>query len=213
MIAKNIKKILKTIPKDVCLVAATKYVTAEEMRHLLPYGICNFGENRVDAFLQKYEALQGEAITWHFIGHLQRNKAVEVVSKIDYLHSLDSLALAKIIQKERTSPLKCFVEVNLNGQDSKNGISPSELKDFLNALMPYDKIEVVGLMMMTNQYSSQEEKKKQFEGLGALQHQINQELNLTLSGLSMGMSEDYLEAIAARATHIRLGRILWTQEN
>ena len=94
-------KILNTIPDNVTLVAATKYVDSERMIELLDNGINNFGENRVDSFLKKYVDLLDYDITWHFIGNLQRNKAKMVIDKIDYLHSLDSLELAKIINKLR----------------------------------------------------------------------------------------------------------------
>ena len=91
----DISNFLETLPRDVTLVAATKYVDAFEMKKMYEVGITNFGENRVDDFLLKYDALKDcPNIKWHFIGHLQRNKCREVINKIDYLHSLDSLKLA-----------------------------------------------------------------------------------------------------------------------
>ena len=100
MVRSDIKDFLNTIPKNVTLVAATKYVDVDDMEMLLNAGINNFGENRTEAFLQKYTLLQNKDICWHFIGHLQRNKALNVINKIDYLHSLDSLKLAKIIDEK-----------------------------------------------------------------------------------------------------------------
>ena len=95
MIRKDIQKFLANIPKNITIVAATKYVDVSEMVYLLDNGINNFGENRVEDFLRKYEALKDHSIIWHFIGHLQRNKAHKLINKIDYLHSLDSLKLAE----------------------------------------------------------------------------------------------------------------------
>ena len=101
MIREDIDSFIKTIPNNVTLVAATKYVDIDDMRLLLEHGINNFGENRVDSFLYKYDQLKNENIIWHFIGHLQRNKCKDVINKINVLHSLDSIELAKIIEKER----------------------------------------------------------------------------------------------------------------
>ena len=129
-IADNIYEIIDSVG-DATIVAATKYVDSSLMKELLKYGINNFGENRVDSFLEKYEDLKNEDIVWHFIGHLQRNKALKVIDKIEYLHSLDSLKLAKIINDNRKEPLKCFIEVNLNKEESKDGIYLDELDDFI----------------------------------------------------------------------------------
>lgn len=205
----NIKDILNKVNGQASIVAATKYVTADDMRKLLKYGINNFGENRVDAFLNKYEELKNENIIWHFIGHLQKNKAKKIINKIDYLHSLDSLELAKIIDKERTTPLKCFIEVSINNEENKNGVSLEELNDFISSVLKYKNIEIIGLMCMTVKASNSDEKYLQFKRLADLKADINKIFNLDLKYLSMGMSDDYEEALKANSTHIRLGRILW----
>ena len=209
MVRKDIDSFLKTIPQNVTLVAATKYVDANDLRELLKHGVNNFGENRTDNFLEKYYELRNEKVTWHFIGHLQRNKALDVIDKIDYLHSLDSLKLAELIDKNRTSPLKVFVEVSVNLEESKNGVPYFELEDFLRELIKYKNIELVGLMMMTVRASSNDEKDNQFKRLNVLRKEMEKKLNISIPYLSMGMSEDYLEAIKEGATHIRLGRILF----
>ena len=82
-VRKDLKDFLATLPKDITLVAATKYLDAEHMKAFLPLGVNNFGENRTEAFLEKYDALKDENIIWHFIGHLQRNKASDIINKID----------------------------------------------------------------------------------------------------------------------------------
>lgn len=205
----DIDDFLKEIPKNVSLVAATKYVDATLMRNLYKHNVKDFGENRVEAFLEKYDALQDLDITWHFIGHLQSNKAKQVINKIDYLHSLDSLELAKIINEKREKPLKCFVEVSINNEATKNGVKVCDVVPFIKALLNYKNIEVIGLMMMSIKYSSHTELLNQFIKLKNLKDEINKELNINLQFLSMGMSDDYKEAISCGATHIRLGRILW----
>lgn len=205
----DIKEFIKTIPSDVTLVTATKYVDAIEMKSLFDNGVTNFGENRVDAFLAKYEALKDLDVTWHFIGHLQRNKAKEVINKIDYLHSLDSLKLADEIEKYRSTPLNTFVEVSINLEKNKNGVPYYEAEEFIKSLLKYKKINLVGLMMMTIKVS--DDKDNQFAKLVELRNKIEKSLNIKIPYLSMGMSEDYLDAIKEGATHIRLGRILFME--
>ena len=209
MVRKDIREFIKTIPSDVTIVAASKYVDANDIKVLLSAGINNIGENRVDNFLKKYELLKNEDIKWHFIGHLQRNKALDVIDKIDFLESLDSLKLAEIINSHRLSPLKCFVEVSINLEENKNGVPYFELENFLNQLKQYPNIEVVGLMMMTIRHSENDSLKEQFKKLRLLRDEMEEKLNIKLPYLSMGMSEDYLEALEEGATHIRLGRILF----
>ena len=208
-VREDIQQFISTIPSNVTLVAATKYVDSNEMRNLFKNGVTNFGENRVDAFLSKFEDLKDLDVIWHFIGHLQRNKAKEVINKIDYLHSLDSLKLADEIEKYRENPLPTFVEVSINLEENKNGVPYYELEPFIKSLLKYKKIKLVGLMMMTIKVS--EDKENQFAKLVELKKKIESNLNIKIPYLSMGMSEDYLEAIKEGSTHIRLGRILFKE--
>ena len=203
----NIKKIIDTIPNNVTLVAATKYVDSTKMKELIDNGINNFGENRVDSFLTKYVELLDYDIHWHFIGHLQRNKAKLIVDKIEYLHSLDSLELAKMIDKLRDTPLKCFIEVNINEEENKNGVKVEELDHFINEVIKYKNVEIVGFMCMTVKES--DDKYEQFLRLSNLMKEMNEKYHLNMKDMSMGMSDDYKEAIKAGSTFVRLGRILW----
>ena len=212
MIRKDIKEFLNTLPKDITLVAATKYGDINDLKELYSNGVFNFGENRVDAFLNKYEALKDLDIKWHFIGHLQRNKAHLVLDKIDYLHSLDSLELVKTINKYRLSPLNCFVEVSINLEENKNGVPYYEVKDFIKECLKYPNVNIVGLMMMAVAQSSEESLHNQFRQLKELKDSLEKELNISLPYLSMGMSDDYKVAIEEGATHIRLGRVLFNQD-
>lgn len=209
MIRKDIKEFLNTLPKDVTLVAVTKYGSSDDLRELYSNGVTNFGENRVDAFLEKYTSLKDLDISWHFIGHLQRNKAHLVLDKIDYLHSLDSLELAKLINKYRVAPLNCFIEVSINLEENKNGVPYYEVKDFIKNCLEYKNVNIVGLMMMAVSNSSIESLHNQFRKLKELQLEIQKEFNTDLPYLSMGMSDDYKVAVSEGATHIRLGRILF----
>ena len=209
MVRKDIEEFKNSIPKDVTIVAASKYVGSEDVNVLLQAGINNIGENRVDSFLHKYEELKDKGIIWHFIGHLQRNKALEVIDKIDYLESLDSLKLAELINTHRLSPLKCFIEVSINLEENKNGVPYFEVESFLKEVLKYKNIQIVGFMMMAVADSSENSLCEQFAKLRKLRDEMETKFNIKLPYLSMGMSEDYKEAIKEGATHVRLGRILF----
>lgn len=209
MVREDIDSFIKTIPNNVILVAATKYASIDDMFIFLKHGINNFGENRVDSFLNKYNELKNENIIWHFIGHLQRNKCKDIINKIDILHSLDSLELAKIIEKERHDILPTFIEVSINLEENKNGVDYRYLKDFIIKIKEFKKIKIIGLMMMSKKYSNHDELINQFKKIKELRNNLEQELNISLPYLSMGMSDDYVEAISQGANYIRLGRILF----
>lgn len=208
MVREDIKEFIRSIPSDITIVAATKYVDANDMEILYENGINNFGENRVDSFLSKYETLkENKDIKWHFIGHLQRNKAKSVINIIDCLHSLDSLELAKKIDELRSTPLDTFIEVSINLEENKNGVPYYEVEQFIQQIMNYKNIHLVGLMMMA--YKNSCNPYDEFIKLKQLRDQLENKLNIKLPYLSMGMSDDYLDAIKAGATHVRLGRILF----
>ena len=208
MIRKDIDSFIASIPKDVTIVAATKYGDANDIKELVKHGIFNIGENRVDAFLTKYEELkESKDIKWHFIGHLQRNKAKLVANKIDYLHSLDSLELAELLNKLRDKPLDTFIEVSINLEETKNGVPYYEVTSFIEKVKDYPNIHLVGLMMMAIKGSL--DTNEQFKKLRLLKEEIENKYKIKLPYLSMGMSDDYPDALKEGATHIRLGRILF----
>ena len=209
MVRPDIKDFIKTIPNNVTIVAASKYVDTDDVKTLLSAGINHIGENRVDSFLEKHDKLVHAPIIWHFIGHLQRNKALQVIDKIDFLDSLDSLKLAELINTHRLSPLKCLVEVSINLEENKNGVPYFEVEDFIKQVLRMKNIEIMGLMMMSIKASNEDSLKEQFNKLRLLRDELEQKLSIKLPYLSMGMSEDYKEAISCGATHVRLGRILF----
>lgn len=189
------------------LVAATKYVDSSTMIELLNLGINNFGENRVEPFIEKHFVLRNYDIIWHFIGHLQRNKAKSIIKDIDYLHSLDSVDLMKIINSNRDVPLKCFLEIKLTDSETKHGILPNEIDEFLEEAKKYPNVNIIGFMTMTESDMSDSEKQNVFDELKRLALKYN------FTELSMGMSDDYKEALKSGATFVRLGRILYEGYN
>ena len=202
----NIIKLINEV-KPIQIVAATKYINYSLARDLYCYGITNFGENRVDSFLEKFNNLTDLNITWHFIGHLQKNKVKKIINKIDYLHSLDSLDLAKMINEERVDVLPTFIELKLTNNDNKYGIKKEELDDFIKELNKYPKIKIIGFMAMTDLDMTTEEKRNVFREARKLKEKYN------LEKLSMGMTDDYKIAIEEGATNVRLGRILFDEED
>ncbi len=191
----------------VSVVAVTKYVDVQTAEALLPLGVRHIGENRVDKFLEKYQALKDYPVTWHLIGTLQRRKVKEVIPFVDYFHALDSLKLAQEIQKRTDHVVKCFLQVNISGEESKHGFSKEELLELLPELAKLDQIEYVGLMTMAPFEADSDELKEIFKDTQALQAEIREKQipNMPMTELSMGMSRDFKEAIQFGSTFVRIG--------
>lgn len=189
------------------IIAVTKYVDVETAEALVKTGIQHIAENRVDKFLEKYQALKDYDLTWHLIGSLQRRKVKDVINLVDYFHALDSVKLAQEIQKRAEHPIKCFLQVNISGEESKHGFSVDELDTVLADIAQLDKIKIVGLMTMAPFEASQEELQDIFSRTHQLQKQLeNKQLkNMPFSELSMGMSRDFEVAIENGATYVRIG--------
>lgn len=189
------------------IVAATKYADIKQMTQLYESGITIMGENRVDSFLEKKAKLT-LPIEWHFIGTLQSRKVKDIINEIEVLHSLDRLSLAKEIQKYRREPLKCLIQVNISGEDTKHGLEKNQVVSFIEQLKQFSKIEVIGLMTMAPNTSDEDVIRGCFRQLKQLQQEIQQDVEYCTE-LSMGMSNDYLLAIEEGATYVRLGSILF----
>ncbi len=182
---------------NVKVIVASKYMSISNMQNLYNDGARDFGENRVDELLDKINNLPND-ITWHFIGSLQTNKVKKMINKIDYLHSLDRISLAKSIQKYRIEPLNCFIQINFTKENHKSGIFVEDLKEFMNSLNKYDKIIVVGLMTM-GVHDDLVLTEKIFSQMLALKNSYK---------LSMGMSDDYKLALKYQADYLRIGSLL-----
>lgn len=208
----NVIQILEEV-KPRTLIAATKYGDDSDIATLVELGVTDIGENRVSAFLDKYQILHDLDITWHFIGHLQSKKVKKMINKIDYLHSLDRMSLADEIQKYRKLPLRCFLEVNISKESSKYGLKPDEVIEFCQKIQNYDKIHIVGFMGMAELTEDESIIRQQFQSLVDLKDEINRNTNLDLRFLSMGMSNDYKIALEVGATHLRIGSLLFRNED
>ena len=208
-----VKEVLKELENnEVTVVAATKYFNSEEMRELFSEGITHFGENRVELLLEKSSNLEDLDITWHLIGTLQTKKVKKVINLVSYLHSLDNIKLAEEVNKRRTSPLKCFIQVNISNEETKHGLEINEVIPFLEAISSYENINIIGFMGMASYTSNEEEISNQFQKLNDLTKYVNDVTNLNISDLSIGMSNDYLVALKHDSTFLRLGSVLFKKE-
>ncbi|HFE0900757.1 TPA: YggS family pyridoxal phosphate-dependent enzyme [Streptococcus agalactiae] len=194
-------------PESVHVVAVTKYVNCQTTEALIRTGVNHIGENRVDKFLEKYQALKDEKLTWHLIGSLQRRKVKDVINYVDYFHALDSVKLADEIQKRAQKPVKCFLQVNISREDSKHGFTIEQIDDALNLISRYDKIELIGIMTMAPLKATKEEISSIFEETESLRKRLQARNieRMPFTELSMGMSRDYDIAIQNGSTFVRIG--------
>ncbi|ASE34456.1 YggS family pyridoxal phosphate-dependent enzyme [Mammaliicoccus sciuri] len=216
---KSVKENLLEINSQICnsseesefntapqVIVVTKYVTIDRAKEAYEAGLKNFGENRIEGFLEKKKHLPDDAIM-HFIGSLQTRKVKDIINEIDYLHALDRLKLAIEIEKRAEHVVKCFVQVNVSGEESKHGMSPDDVIPFIQELKDFKHIEIVGLMTMAPLTEDKIKLRQYFNQLRLLKEKV-QSLNLSYAPcteLSMGMSNDFNEAILEGASYIRIG--------
>ena len=188
------------------VIAVTKYVTIERAKEAYQAGIRHFGENRLEGFKEKKEALPKDAVL-HFIGSLQSRKVKDVINDVDYFHALDRMSLAKEINKLADHTISCFLQVNVSGESSKHGISLDEVNAFIEEIKQFENIKIVGLMTMAPYTDDNAYIQSLFRKLRTKRDEIKK-LNLEYAPceeLSMGMSNDYPIAIEEGATFVRIG--------
>ncbi len=205
-------------PHEVTLIGVTKTFPVQVVQLAYEAGLRHFGENRVQELVAKASVLpgriEGGKISWHMIGHLQRNKAKEVIAHADWLHSLDNLRLAETLEQRAAQAerlLPCLVEVNVSGEPTKFGLPPEAVHPFLDALAPFEHLEICGLMTLAAPTEDPETVRPQFRLLRHLAQTYDRRRNprVQLRYLSMGMSGDFEVAIEEGATHVRIGSALF----
>lgn len=200
-------------PGAVTLVAVTKSVGPAVIAQLSALGIGHIGENRVQAARDKQAVLGGPSgLQWHMIGHLQTNKAAAAVRHFQRVHSLDSLRLGQELDRRAAqagASLPVLVQCNLSGEESKSGISASELPRLLDGLLPLRHLRVEGLMTMAPFREDPEASRPVFARLRELAGQARAATSLPLPELSMGMTRDFEVAIEEGATLVRIGTALF----
>lgn len=199
-------------PETVRLVAVTKSAGLEEVAALYNLGVRDFGESRYPACLEKVACPDLAGARWHFIGHLQRNKAGKVLERFNVIHSLDSARLAETLRAEAERlgrEVEALLEVNVSGEESKYGLSPDGAAELCAALAGPRPVRISGLMTMAPQADDPEAARPVFAGLRRLRDELRGRLDLELPLLSMGMSGDYEVAIEEGATLVRVGSALF----
>lgn len=198
---------------DVQLLAVTKTMPPEVLREAYGLGLHSFGESYVQELRPKFDMLEDLDISWHFIGQLQSNKA-KFLNKCTMVHSLDSLSAAQELSRHAVDKQRVLVEINC-GEEQKGGVSPEAAADFIRQIRDLPNLVVSGLMTVAPLWAEGAEAGQFFALLAKLRDNISAELQLgpEFKELSMGMSGDFEYAIAAGATWIRLGSILFGQRS
>jgi len=204
-------------PNEILLLGVTKTVDVDAMQAAFDLGIKDFGENRVQEFVKKSDILNREC-RWHIIGRLQTNKVKYLDSRITLIHSLDRIELAEALDKRGKKINYIFpvlVQVNVSGENTKAGISPENLKDFLLRLSKMGNIKVRGLMTIAPYTEDPEAVRYVFRNLKKLSVDIDRERvdNISMEELSMGMSGDYEVAVEEGATIVRIGSAIFGERN
>lgn len=197
---------------DVTLVAVTKTVAVEVIKEAVALGLEDLGENRVQELLAKQPYIEGAR--WHLIGHLQRNKVRQVWDKVELIHSVDSLALARELDKRAASGgrrIKVLIEVNVAGEASKFGLAPEAVPSFIKEASGFTGLNIMGLMTVAPLTEDPEKVRPVFRRLAALRREVEA---MHLSGvnmryLSMGMSNDFEVAIEEGANLVRIGTAIF----
>lgn len=224
VISKNLKEIRMRMERaaakrgvsseEILLVAVTKTVAPETIKVAYTLGIKDFGENRVQEALPKIKLLP-ESIRWHFIGHLQSNKVKNVLPVFELIHSLDSIKLAGVIQKEgekQNKKVNVLLQVNIGEEESKFGFKYEEVKDALEELVAYRNLKVLGLMTIAPFLPDPEEVRPYFRRLYQMFKSIKIP-GIEMKYLSMGMSNDFEVAIEEGANIVRLGTALFGERS
>ncbi len=203
--------------EDVLLISVSKTKPLSMIEEAVQLGYSVFGENKVQELTDKYESIKNP-VSWHLIGHLQRNKVKYIVDKVDYIHSVDSLHLAEAIQKEAAKKnviCKLLLEVNVAREETKFGLMVDEVPELVMQIKDFPNIKVCGLMTIAPFVENPEENRVHFRTLRHLLLDINSKNidNVNMNVLSMGMTNDFQVAIEEGSTMIRVGTGIFGERN
>ncbi len=200
-------------PREITILAATKSVDIRKMQEAVKAGVTTFGENYVQEAEKKIKDLQRSKkdIYWHFIGHLQKNKAKDVVKLFDTIETVDSIGLAKELHKRAEKKLCVLIQVNLAKEKTKGGVTEYEALDLTHEISKLANLSLKGLMTIPPFFENPEMSRPYFTELRRLAEKIRRETipNVIMKELSMGMSHDFEVAIEEGATIIRVGTAIF----
>jgi pyridoxal phosphate enzyme (YggS family) len=202
-------------PAEITLVAVSKTKPASMIREAYEAGHRSFGENYAQEMAAKAGELKGLDISWHFIGHLQRNKAKLVAPIASYVETVDSAKLAEALNAKSDRPLDILVEINIGAEDTKSGVGEDELPGFFEELKVFDKLKVRGLMIIPPYIPDPEAARPHFIKLREIMARLNEQniVGSPLTELSMGMSHDFETAIEEGATIVRVGTAIFGERS
>jgi PLP dependent protein len=205
-------------PKLVRMVAASKTVSADDVKSAITAGIHIFGENYIQEAIDKIASIADNRISWHFIGHLQSNKAKYAVRYFDLIHSVDSIKLAKEINKQAkkiNKIQKILVQVNISMESTKSGVAVEDAVLLIKEISRLENISVIGLMTMPPYFNSPEKVRPYFKGLVQLKNNIISENipNISMDELSMGMTGDFEAAVCEGSTLVRIGTAIFGERS
>jgi pyridoxal phosphate enzyme (YggS family) len=201
-------------PDSIRLVAVSKTVAADTVKAAIEAGATILGENYVQEAREKFDALVHYQVSWHFIGHLQSNKAKYAVRLFDLIHSVDSLKLARALDKEAKKVDKIqpiLIQVNISGEDTKSGISAAEAPGLISEVSQLENLSLKGLMTMPPYFYQPEKVRPYFAALRKLRDRLMDQSipNVSMDELSMGMTGDFEVAIEEGATLVRIGTAIF----
>src|SRR5438034_8135043 len=203
-------EIARIAEHPVTIVAVTKGFGTDAIHAALAAGLADIGENRVQEAMQKQDALRGHpGIRWHLIGHLQRNKARVIPGRFEMVHSLDSLELARELDRRSRAAQRVLLQVNVAGEAQKSGCAPEGAPVLARRIAALGALRLEGLMTLAPLTDDEDVQRRTFRGLRLLRDRIKEEEGVWLPTLSMGMSSDYASAVQEGATVIRLGTALF----
>ena len=197
---------------SVCLVAVSKTYPARDIRTVAQEGQQDFGENQVRDALAKFPELGDLNRTWHFIGPIQSNKCRDIAQNFDWIHSVERLKIARRLSELRPvemEPLNILLQVNLQNEITKAGISPHAVSELATTVLELPNIRLRGLMAIPAPENDFDRQRSIFSHLRELQERTSQQLGISLDCLSMGMTGDLEAAVAEGTTHVRIGTAIF----
>ena len=200
--------------KNVKLVAVSKKKSWQEILDAYENGISDFGENYLQESLEKISKLKDLKISWHFIGNIQSNKCEEIAKNFDWVHTIDRLKIARLIDKycPEDKCIKCLIQINIDNEESKSGIKFEEVENFLNEICGLNKIKLCGLMIIPNPNLELSDLQQTFKKIKMLADRLIENYE-NLTEISMGMSRDFELAIKEGSTIVRLGETIFGARN
>jgi pyridoxal phosphate enzyme (YggS family) len=219
-ISQNIEEICKIIdrdPRDITIIAVTKTIDCDRINYAVGCGMQNLGENKVQEITAKYENIE-KNVKWHLIGHLQTNKVKYIIDKVELIHSVDSISLAEEISRRaiKSGLVKnVLIQVNVAEEETKFGIDYEEIDSFVAQLAHLEGIRVLGLMTIAPYFEDTELVRPVFRQLKEKFDMLAKAniLNVEMKYLSMGMTNDYKQAIEEGSNMVRIGTGIFGARN